>query len=105
MSLLNPPPYAPLFINSFSFRWSGIQSTVTFGGLTSSFASAAWPSANLAIYVPISIRYAYQVNRVFWYNGGTASGNVDLAIYNDSLSRLWSVAVDTNSGSAVAQSG
>lgn len=48
----------------------------------SSLVSAVYPSANLAIYVPFSVMTPVLARQLFWYNGATASGNVDVGIYD-----------------------
>lgn len=50
--------------------------------------SAAWPSANLAIYVPFVLAESVTVVKLWWNNGAAVSGNVDVGIYNSSLTRL-----------------
>lgn len=51
-------------------------------------ASAVWPSANLAVYVPFVLRRQITVTQLFWYNGATASGNVDVGIYTADGARI-----------------
>ncbi len=45
-------------------------------------ASAVWPTANSALFVPFCVRQPRLVQRLWWYNGATASGNVDCGIYS-----------------------
>ncbi len=45
-------------------------------------ASAVWPAANEAIYIPFSVPVPFLAARMFIYNGGTVNGNVDLGIYD-----------------------
>lgn len=54
------------------------------------FASTAWGTANLAIFVPIEIPFSYPVKNLFWYNGATVAGNIDCGVYNDDLARVCS---------------
>jgi len=44
-------------------------------------ASAAWPSANLALYWPFSVPFHYVVKRLFWTNGSAAGGNWSIGLY------------------------
>lgn len=61
-------------------------------------ASGAWPAANRALYVPVSIANPFVIEFFWTYNGSTASGNRDIGIYDYAGNRL------QNTGS-VAQSG
>jgi hypothetical protein len=45
-------------------------------------ASAVYPSANLAIYVPFYLLTPCTVAQVFWYNGATQTDSVDFGIYS-----------------------
>jgi hypothetical protein len=54
-------------------------------------ASVAWGTANLARFVPFVLPRPVTVLKMFWYNGATVSGNVDVGIYNESLTRLVSM--------------
>jgi len=55
--------------------------------VTSSF-STAWPSANLAIFVPIRIPFPVVVYKLVIGAGATAAGNFDVGIYDASGNRL-----------------
>ncbi len=92
------PPDAPLFVYTSSVRYSAARHLVGLNATTGTFASAAWPSANLAIYVPLLLDAPYPVKRVWWINGATASENVDLGLYKASGTREYSTG-------AVAQAG
>lgn len=74
------PAAAPLFISSLSPRFTaaiGIRPYAQNG----TPSSAAWPAANRALYIPMALRSPYRIRRVWWVNGATANGNVDLGIY------------------------
>lgn len=81
-----PDVVKPISISSISVRYGP-------GGNLSSgiaFSSFTW-TANLAIYVPISIPWDYPVNRVWWANGSTnTSTNVDMGIYTVGGQRIYS---------------
>lgn len=51
-------------------------------------ATGAWPTANLAIFVPMPISMPFTVVKMFLYNGGTVSGNVDIGIYTAEGARV-----------------
>jgi len=60
-----------------------------------SSASAAYPLANLALYVPFSVSEAVTAYEGWVVTGGTAGGNFDIGIYSAAGARL------TSSGSTV----
>ena len=71
---------------------------------SSSAASAAWPSANLAILIPFRLPAPLLVQRLFLLNGATASGNVDIGIYDVAGTRLVSTGSTAQSGTSAVQS-
>lgn len=78
----------PLFISSYS-RY-GIGQTQRGGSSSSGVATTTWV-ANLAVYIPVAIPFAYPVARVFWVNGATiTSTNVDFGIYTAGGSKIYS---------------
>ena len=94
-------PYAnpvPLFIHCLSGRYTGTANNGALG-IAMATASAAWPAANLAIYCPLFLPTPYKVQRVWWANGATVNGNVDLALYGGASG------VKIASTGAVAQAG
>lgn len=62
-----------------------------------------WPTANLAFYIPISVHSTLTVVKMFIENGGTASGNVDLGIYDAGGTRLVSTGSTAQSGTSAIQ--
>lgn len=96
-------PAVPLFIGSFSGRYSGARDAMPSQG-GASFGSAAWPAANRAIYVPINLPFTYPVNRVWWVNGATVTNNVDLGIYDGrTLARIYATGATAQSGASAPQ--
>jgi hypothetical protein len=51
-------------------------------------ASATWQTADRAIYVPFTISSPSLIKKMFVYNGATASGNIDIGIYDRSFTKL-----------------
>lgn len=104
MPLLPFPPHSPLAISSFSARFTPSQSNFTVFGTLGTPASAVWPTANRAIYVPLILPFAYPVKRAFWMNGTAVAGNVDLGIFNaDTAAKLFSTGATAQAGTSVAQ--
>jgi hypothetical protein len=60
------------------------------GAAISAPASAAWPSANLAMYIPFTIPFPYTVSRLFWCNGSSAAANMDVGLYSLGGARICS---------------
>src|SRR5688500_5012668 len=61
-------------------------------------ASAAWPSANLALYVPILIPERITVDRFFSHNGAAVGDNLDLGLYTEDGTRVVSTGSTAQSG-------
>lgn len=45
-------------------------------------SNGAWPSANLAIYVPLRVPRRVVVRKLWFASGTTGTGNVDMALYD-----------------------
>lgn len=68
-------------------------------------ASAAWPAANRAIFIPFKVDVATEYNRFLLSNGATAAGNFDAGIYDGlTLARLASTGSTPQAGTSVFQS-
>lgn len=66
-------------------------------------SGAAWPAANRAYYIPVSIFSVVTIVKMFVINGGTASGNIDVGIYDSGGARLVSSGTTAQTGTAVVQ--
>jgi hypothetical protein len=88
------PAVTPLHIGTFT-RWSagsGSRSLEATSGI-----AAFTATANQAIYVPLSLPWAYTVRRMWWYNGSTVTTtNYDVGVYTPSGVRIY------NTGSQAA---
>lgn len=95
--------YAPNFflpLNITSWGDYGVGQRLCKWAANPTIASAAWPTANLIIYVPIFIPWPYPVARVFWHNGTAAGSNWAMGIYSDQATAIYrtpSTAGATNS--------
>lgn len=67
-------------------------------------ASAAWPSASLAIYIPFRSAIPVLVTHMLVLNGSTVNGNVDIGIYDTAGTRLVSTGAVAQSGVSTVQS-
>lgn len=62
-------------------------------------AAAAWPSSNLAFFVPFTVGAPIIAQKMFWENGATVGTNtVDVGIYDSQGNRLVSLGATTTSG-------
>lgn len=96
-----PTIYPPPRMTTFSAQFSACQlacwhATPTLGAFT-------WPAANLAIYVPVSCPFMFQIVNMFWGNGATASGTVDVGFYSPDGGRVFSTGATTQTGTGVNQ--
>lgn len=69
----------------------------------STFASAVWPSANLAMFFPFVITRRRNYVRAMVANGATVAGNVDIGIYALDGTRLFSTGSTAQAGTSQAQ--
>lgn len=89
--VMRPPrfPYAPMIgddgVAQQISSWSGWAPGPC---MTSGGATAAWPSANRALFVPFRVPYPVVVDKLAWGSGATSGGNVDIGIYDEALNRL-----------------
>jgi hypothetical protein len=68
------------------------------------FATAAWPSSNRAIYIALALPFAYPVKRAWWVNGGTVTGQADVGIFDaQSGVKLFSTGATAQSGTNASQ--
>jgi hypothetical protein len=91
----------PLFVTS----WGRFAANTDIRGVLGAPqpASMAWPTANLAMYVPFAIPFNYPVRRVFWVNGATVTGTFDFGIYTLGGARIYSTGATAQSGASVPQ--
>ncbi len=66
-------------------------------------ASAVWPAANRALYLPVELSAPLTVQRAFWINGATVAGNVDVGIYAANGTRLVSSGSTVMAGASAVQ--
>jgi len=92
MSDWSVPVIEPLVtIHPFSLEsiGNGVDST---GFVFNSIASAVYPTANLALFIPFSLSKSITIVKLFSYTGATKSGNIDMAIYSEDGTKLTSAA-------------
>lgn len=67
------------------------------------FGSAAWTTANLVMYYPLSLSRSLSIVRMGWLNGTTSAGNIVVGVYNDSWTLLGSSASTAQGTVSVGQ--
>lgn len=86
--------YAPTF--------NILMMQATTGG-AATFASATWPTNDLAIYYPITMPGRFKVARFMVANGANATGNVDVGLYSEAGVRLLSTGTTLRAGTNAMQ--
>lgn len=71
--------------------------------LCTSAASTATGTANMAVYVPITIQKRWTARVGYWYNGSAVSGTIDCGIYDPDMNRLSSSTPLTQAGTFQVQ--
>jgi hypothetical protein len=66
-------------------------------------ASATWPTANKALYIPFALSEPATVTRCWVVNGGTASGNLDIGVYDADGVLLVSSGATAQAGTSAIQ--
>jgi hypothetical protein len=93
----------PRFIHTFSRYASWIPTSKTFQGGNTIPASAVWPTANKALYLPIVLPFWFNVRRFYVANGGAVSGNFDIGIVTPDGTKLASAGSTAQSGTNTNQ--
>ena len=74
-------------------------------GLTwSSSASAVWPVANTAYFIPFRLSEPVTVTLLWWLNGTAVAGNVDCGLYDAAGTRIVSAGSTAQAGTSAIQS-
>ncbi len=81
------------------FSSMGLRITALGLGLS---ATVAWPTANLAIYIPFFLERSRTVYQVGWVNGATPTGTREVGIYSASGTKIISGAA-VASGASLSQ--
>lgn len=68
------------------------------GAAVLAIASAAFPTANKVLYVPIRIPSPIKVLQLYSSNGATASGNIDIGVYSKDGTKIISSGSTAQSG-------
>lgn len=95
-------PYNDAFLGAGSvISTSGPESI---GGIAMpGTSSAAWSSANRALYVPFRLDEPRKITKLGIVNGATASGNFDIGIMGPTFAKLTSTGSTAQAGTLAAQ--
>lgn len=97
------PSPAPFHVTSIG-RYSSVGNIILVtAGANFSVAFTSWPSANLAIYVPIQIPCRFTVARFMSANGNVVAGNLNMGLYSTSGKLLCSTGAIAQAGTNVVQ--
>jgi hypothetical protein len=103
MPLYTPPraPNTHAMTSHINLRQgiAAVQAATNSGSPT----AAAWPSANLAIYIPMAIDRPEVITALWVYNG-SVNGNIDIGVYDEDYNRLVSTGAVAQSGANTIQS-
>ncbi len=89
MPIYIPGPAArPSSFNIGPWSPDAIGPQIGFYGAWTTFGSATWPSANLAIGYPFMLTEPRTVLQMWVFNGSAVSGNVDAGIYTAAGAKL-----------------
>lgn len=80
-----------------------IDAAASVGVYSNGTSSAAWPTANTAIYVPVRVRVPMRVTHMWYASETVGTDNIDLGIYNASGTRLVSTGAIAKVASATAR--
>lgn len=96
------PGVLPQFISPWTIYGPTIDMR-TIAAATGGAGTMTWV-ANSAVYIPISLPWAYPVARVWWANGSTvASANCDFGVYTSSGKQIYHTGSTTQSGASALQ--
>lgn len=66
-------------------------------------ASAAYPAANVALFYPFALKMPTTITKVFAENGASAANNVDIGVYDEYGTRIFSTGSTARAGTTTAQ--
>lgn len=90
----------PPWVTPFSRCGFGLE---TRSATASSNASTAWGTANLALYVPVTMDAPFTVRRFGWRNGATVAGTVDAGLLDAAGAKVLSTGAVSQSGTSALQ--
>ena len=102
VSIPGPAP-RPASINIGPWSPEAIGPQISFYGAWTTFGSATWPVANLAIGYPFMLSEPRTVLQMWVFNGSAVSGNIDAGIYDSAGNKIVSKGSTAQSGTSTLQ--
>lgn len=94
---------APLHIGSIS-RNNGLGPMILVSqNANFSTVFTSWPSANFAVYVPVTMPARFTIARFLTVNGNVVAGNVNVGLYSNNMALLMSSGSTAQAGTNVVQ--
>lgn len=90
----------PVMVSTLSAQSLGMEYAGRGGG---SFISTAFSAANRAIAIPFVNTETITLVKLWAYNGATASGNIDMGIYDEAYAKVVSIGSTAQAGTDVIQ--
>jgi hypothetical protein len=94
---------SPLHLHTNMFTFPSAMTLRLIGSALVNPVSIAWPTANLALYIPFKVTVPYPVKRLFWMNGSGTLGNVDVGVYTRGGGKITSTGSTAQSGASTPQ--
>lgn len=102
ISRFSPPTIETQQVDISTMRTQCFDQELLAGGGPS---LSTWPTTNLAIYAPLYVRAGVAVTNVYWINGTTAAGNLDVAVYDEQgKNKLIATGTQAQTGTSTIQS-
>lgn len=102
VSIPGPAP-RPVSVNIGPWSPEAIGPQIAFNGAWTTFGSATWPSANLAIGYPFMLTEPRTLLQMWVFNGTAVSGNIDAGIYDSAGTKIISKGTTAQSGTSTLQ--
>jgi hypothetical protein len=96
------PPYQGV-IHPWHKNSIAEQITSLGGVVINSLTSNAWPSGSFAILTPFYLQSRMYVDTMYWINGATVAGQVDMAVYTEDGTKIFGTGPVLQSGTTSLQ--
>lgn len=93
----------PLCVTVHPYSLNACGGIGGYGLSLANFTSSAWTASNRAVYMPFWLNRPETFVKLFCMNGATASGNVDMGIYDYAGTRIVSIGTTAQSGTNALQ--
>lgn len=101
MTYISKPINPVITIHTFSEN--SLSDAIRFATSGTQSNSTAWPTANMALYIPFTLNQTITVQKFFTANGTATGNNVDIGLYAQDGTRLVSAGSTAQSGTSTIQ--